>query len=152
LHFGAEFTQIYTGASGGEIVPAKSAEAITPVDRVMDRFGAAAITRGISRAPTEPTHVKESPRLVLGIVESKVRENDPSLTAAFLRAHPAAVLLSAVGCGLMIGLVLWQLERRPDLSSSDQFKTGAKALAWAGATATAAYFIRPVSPSPPRER
>ncbi len=143
LLFGAEFTQVYAQATGSRIEPAANAEPVTAESRAQQGLEPQAAARSDTDISMRNAPVKESPRLVLGLISSNVQPSEPPTPLReFIQANPAAILVSAVGGGLVAGMILRQFEGRTILSPGDQVKMGAKALALAGAAAAAAYLTR----------
>lgn len=143
LLFGAEFTQAYALATGSRIEPAANAEPVTAEARAKQGLEPATATRSTSDIRVSNGPVRESPRLVLGLISSDIEPPKPATPFdKFIRANPAAVLVSSVGGGLVAGIILRQFEGRTPLSPGDQIKMGTKALALAGAAAAATYLSR----------
>ncbi|HSI12251.1 MAG TPA: YihY/virulence factor BrkB family protein [Chthoniobacter sp.] len=143
LLFGAEFTLAYAQAHGSKIVPAANAETIMPETRAQEGLSPSTAKQVEVEHSLAHQPAKESPRIILGIADSRIEPPeavDP--VSAFIESNPVTALLGAVGGGLTVGLILRQFEAGPHLSPGDQVKAGSKALALAGAAATAAYFSR----------
>lgn len=143
LLFGAEFTQVYAQATGSQIEPAENAEPVTAEARAQQGLDPATAVPSGGGLCVQTGPVKESPRLILGLVTSQAEPSEPPTPLGeFIQANSAAVLVSAVGGGLVAGLILRQFEGSAPLSPGDQVRAGTKALALAGAAAAATYLSR----------
>jgi membrane protein len=141
LFFGAEFTQVYARASGEELEPADNAEPVMTAGGAREVISPTTAKQSEEALEFQP--LKESPRLILGIPgPMEAKKEPPTSVAGFIEAKPVTVLLSAMGGGLTVGLLLRQLEGDPRLSPREHIKVGSKALALAGAAAAATYFSR----------
>ena len=82
--------------------------------------------------------------MALGLItgdEDRLLEGAPP-AVRFVRQNPAPVLLASTGAGVAMGILLRQAQHNHELSPAQQVKEGSRALAIAGAAATAAFLAR----------
>ena len=136
LLFGAEFTQVYTVATGGAIEPSEIAEPVTPEARAQQGIApgkSSSATAQIAPPPREslpqifPPRIEATPRAAQPFPRTLQQVPD------YLRDNPGPSLGAALGCGLAIGLISRALEPTPpEEKPLAQIGAGSKALGAAG--------------------